>query len=265
MPPGSVDVCQAQAQASASTVRGATSSPSCDADICRYTFANGAVEIVSVKLNSSKYQIFSSPQEAADKAASQQAQGRDYFTTRTDLVALVNANFFRSVGDNRVRGLAIGEPGKVITNQHDADLGGTWSVIYCQASRTCSVVRDIKNDPADLAVPKGVDFAATGYGDTLIAGAVNARADDRFPNEARPRTQLGISSTRWYIGVMKAGKNSQLAEYMLKAGAKDAMILDGGGSTFMYLRPPLAMDAGVETVVHTTRPVPHYIGIRKAN
>ena len=86
---------------------------------------------------------------------------------------------------------------------------------------------------------------ALGAGPNLVSDGVVDAANQGFPwmDEAAPRTAIGFSDQTIFLVVVD-GRNdnatgmtiAQLAEFMVSLGAVDAMNLDGGGSSTLFIR-----------------------------
>lgn len=100
---------------------------------------------------------------------------------------------------------------------------------------------------------RGVDFAVAGYPSLVSAGEVQVdpKDDSSFQTDRHPRTAIGVQGDGSILLVTVDGRTpagagmsmAELAATMLELGAEDAINLDGGGSTTLWV--PSAWPGGV--------------------
>lgn len=110
-------------------------------------------------------------------------------------------------------------------------------------------------------VPAGQDWADMrhamgGIPRIVVDGQVDVNSEGgsaSFINSRHPRTALGLIDEQHAMIVVIEGRSAEskgmslkaLAEFMISLGAKQAVNLDGGGSTAMYIDPQLGDADGV--------------------
>ena len=162
------------------------------------------------------------------------------FLTRQGVQVAINANFFApccSPGDKNLSGLAV-SLGEVVSPPEPSGVN----------SQVLVITRDNRARIADASNAKTFSTERIW---TAVAGSDRLLADGSKPTnwvESRakavhPRTAVGVSNDGRYLvilvidGRQKAyseGANfAELADWLLRFGAHDAINLDGGGSTTM--------------------------------
>ncbi len=109
-------------------------------------------------------------------------------------------------------------------------------------------------------IPDGLSEAVGGYDSVAVAGEV-PEFHQRFCGERHPRTVVGLSRDRetLYLGAVDGRSDEsrgmtceELGQWMIELGAWEALNLDGGGSTTLWMEDRGVVNqpsAGVERVV----------------
>jgi len=144
---------------------------------------------------------------------------------------------------------ADGEPTQVLANGESAPIPAGGFVLSGSGRRAATLATVCPGTRVSLSLETSPAWPglwqAVGGGPLLVqAGQVNVTAaEERFRPDvtsgARPRSAVGLTAAGdlLLLAVQKPGLTlSELAGVMLKLGARDAMNLDGGGSTTFVVK-----------------------------
>jgi hypothetical protein len=218
------------------------------------------VRCVRVDLTDPDIQLFATP-----KAASYDLESRETlsltvpdFLKRNQLQVACDANYYNAspggadpTGEGvpcDVFGLEISK-GEVVSPQTTADIGGD--------PRFAALLFTTNNQPSFVFVNRppgtntaGIYTAITGYypivsnGVNIGSAAINAYPDS-WIHQVQPRTAFGVTQDNRYLLIMTidgrqsgysdGALDSETAYWMLQFGAWNAINMDGGGSTSLYV------------------------------
>jgi hypothetical protein len=204
---------------------------------------------VRVDLRAPGIELFSTP-SAGLATKETLSETTSEFLTHHHLQVAINANFFNpccTPGEKNLIGLAM-SGGKVVSPTKSRGIGAAVMVATRgnQAWITTSG-KGFQTDPYWTAV--------AGSGIILRDGVIPPLAGSEFNLNAHPRTALGLSKGGRYLimlvidgrqpGYSEGATMDELASWLLRFGAADALNLDGGGSTTL-----VRADGGKAVVVN---------------
>ena len=218
------------------------------------------VHCVRVDLTDPDIQLFTTP-----RASSYVAESRETLTQTVPAIlqqyklqVASDANFYNanpggsdptSAGVNcEVYGLEISS-GIVVSAESSADYAGDPRAASLLFTTNRQPMWDFRNLPFGTNTT-GVYTAITGYypivsnGVNVGAASINAYPDS-FIHQSQPRTAFGVSQNGRYLylmtidgrqpGYSDGALDSETAYWMLQCGAWNAINMDGGGSTALYM------------------------------
>lgn len=183
----------------------------------------------------------------------------DVWAKRVNADLAINANFFgRADGKSGYKpgvasdviGLSVSD-GKVVSASREYKGKGDPALVFTK-ERNAAIKRvGGGNDLGvyDAVAGIGGSESDPDKGDQLVTAGKNTSGKARVePDKRHPRTGVGVSADGWTVYVVaidgrqpewSVGMNlDELAELLIKAGASDAINLDGGGSTTLVYRDP---------------------------
>jgi hypothetical protein len=192
------------------------------------------VTAVRVHLFEPEIEFFSSP-DNGDAPLETRSETVSAFLVRHRLQIAINANFYTpccAPGDKDLYGLAISRG--IVVSPPDASVRGRFAL---------GITRD--NVPAIVPTAEPLDLgkfwtAVAGSDRVLVDGRKQTFPDEPFYSAKHPRSAVGITADRRYLLLLvidgrqpgSAGASmAELAEWLLRFGAYEALNLDGGGST----------------------------------
>ena len=222
------------------------------------------IHVLAVDLLATNCEVAVAVGDDPDGAGPAEAQLVAPVTLATGFVAAVNANPWSMIsppanGEHPkfVAGVGCNVAGWVVADgqRRSPPEKANWS-FWLDADRHAHIGNVATAQPARLAV--------AGFGGLVQDGKVLPK-----PNEIRhPRTAVGLDGNRLTFvvvdgrqpGVSEGMSERELAELMSEYGCRDALNLDGGGSSIMLTNGLVANHPSESA---GPRPVPVMIGVRK--
>jgi len=218
------------------------------------------VHCLRVDLNDPDIQLFTTPRASNPAAESRETltQTVPAFLRQYQLQVASDANFYNanpggsdptSAGLNcEVYGLQISQ-GIVVSAQTSADYAGDPRAASLLFTTNNQAMFAFRNLPPGTNTT-GIYTAITGYY-PIVSNGINIGAasisgyPDSFIHQTQPRTAFGVSRDGRYLylltidgrqsGYSDGAMDSETAYWMLQCGAWNAINMDGGGSTALYM------------------------------
>jgi hypothetical protein len=186
------------------------------------------VEIAEIDLASGLYDVRTTRPEERGQTVSQ-------FAANVGATVAVNADFFE-FGSFQPYGLAVGDGVHWPGTADNPD----WLFFACNGANSCIADRQAANTPLD---PSWTDVVGGAGAALVVDGQPQIRGDHPHAVDRHPRTAIGISDRGKLILMVAAGRSGdaigmtydEMAVLMHEMGAKDAINLDGGGSSAMVI------------------------------
>ncbi len=206
-------------------------------------------------------------------------QGVAAFAREHGLALAVNANYFGDCGRGaNVLGLCVSD-GATVSPARFYEQAGDPVLTFGADGRAAAFVPDAEDDPRlaafDAVAGIGASPTDPDHGGLLVLDGVSLGDHARVEPLARhPRTAAGVDTTgRVLTLVVLDGREAggsigatlpETAALLLQSGVDDAVNLDGGGSSVMYVGPGVAGDgaAAFTSSPSEDRPVAASLGIR---
>jgi hypothetical protein len=198
------------------------------------------MHLVEVDPAASGIDFFVTPSNGAAPGETVRQTTRGFLTQYNAQIA-VNASFFSFVsGDNmNINGLSASRGDVYSTFE-----AGRVDALNISANRVATIIRSTLGSGTSHT-PRTTLYNAVGGSERLVTGGVNtANAGDAA---LHPRTAAGVTADGKLLLMTVDGRNQghslgvsllELGDLMLQFGARDAINLDGGGSTTLAMADP---------------------------
>lgn len=204
-----------------------------------------------IALKTPGLRFFSTPHSGPSETLGQTASE---FLVEHKLQAAINGSFYEPVADKSVPiniiGMSISE-GKIVSPPSS----GCPALCLTRENQARFVVETPATYPT-----AGIHTAISG-GRMIVVGGKNVGA--AFGNSRHPRTAVGLTQDRetlfWLVidgrqpGYSLGTTDQETAEWLLKLGAFDGLMLDGGGSTAMVYADPQGKPLLANRPIHQGR------------
>lgn len=214
-----------------------------------------ALFVAEIDLNEPRLR-FTSTEANGDEPRETNTETTLEFVKRKRAQLGINANFF--ILDHKphtdVRGLAVSE-GKIVSPWEDHE-----AALNISSTNEARIVRRATEDFKGTTTEPAMELHTAVCGGKVLVegGTCVAPGEGKHNGERHPRTAVGLKPGKIMLWVVVDGRNPEhsegvtlpeLAKIMIDLGARDALELDGGGSSTFVLADP---DAKVMNVPMST-------------